>query len=192
MLHMAKKASQLKNCTSPKRRICAGMWTTWWTISPAKLPRRFCSSRNRRRSSGGYSGVVKMVTRMLAMNTNAPMANATFTEGGTTPGPASFGIPIWVMNHGRLLATHVPTPMISVCSTKPYERCSSGSLSATSARNGSMLMLMLASSTHSRPAAIHNVGECGMNTRAMELRMAPIRKNGRRRPRRGCQVRSLR
>ena len=46
-------------------------------------------------------------------------APAIFTEGGTMPGPASLGTPSWVMNHGRLLATHVPMPMISVCSTKP-------------------------------------------------------------------------
>ena len=39
-----------------------------------------------------------------------------------------------------------------------------------------MLMLMLASSTHSRPTAIHSVGECGMNSRAIELRIAPMTK----------------
>ena len=38
---------------------------------------------------------------------------------GTTPGAASFDTPSRVTNHGRLLATQVPTPMIKVCSTKP-------------------------------------------------------------------------
>ncbi len=39
-----------------------------------------------------------------------------------------------------------------------------------------MLMLMEASSTHSRPAATHSVGASGMKKSAMLERMAPIRK----------------
>ena len=42
--------------------------------------------------------------------------------------------------------------------------------------------LMLASSTHSNPAAIHKVGECGMPISAIEASTAPARKYGRRRP----------
>ena len=39
---------------------------------------------------------------------------------------------------------------------KPRVRCSGGSMSATKARNGSMLMLMEASRIQSSPAAIHS------------------------------------
>ena len=39
-----------------------------------------------------------------------------------------------------------------------------------------MLMLIEASSTHSRPTAIHSADECGMKISAIEARIAPIRK----------------
>ena len=39
-----------------------------------------------------------------------------------------------------------------------------------------MLTLIEASSTQSRPAAIHSADEYGMNTRAIEARIAPTRK----------------
>jgi len=45
-----------------------------------------------------------------------------------------------------------------------------------------MVMLSEASITHSIPAAIHSVGELGMTNSARLARIAPIRKNGRRRP----------
>ena len=65
---------------------------------------------------------------------------------------------------------------------KPRVRCSSGSRSATKARNGSMLMLMEASRIHSSPAAIHSAEQRGIRISASELRIAPARKYGRRRP----------
>ena len=53
-----------------------------------------------------------------------------------------------------------------------------------------MLMLMEASIIQSMPPAIHKVGELGMTSMASDASTAPIRKNGRRRPQRGLQVRS--
>ena len=81
--------------------------------------------------------------------------------------------------------------MIRVCTTNPLERCCSGSLSATNARKGSMLMFMDASRIHKQPTATQSTGECGTKNNANELRTAPIRKKGRLRPKRGCQVLSL-
>ena len=118
MLHMLKNDSQLKNWTMPMLNICRGMCSTLCRISPNMLPRIF-SALKRARSSGGYSRVVRTVSRMLARNTNAPMAKAILTEGGTTPGPASLETPSQFTNRGRLLATQVPMPMMKVCSTKP-------------------------------------------------------------------------
>ena len=47
------------------------------------------------------------------------MANAILTEGGITPGFASFETPSLLTNHGRLLAIQVPIPIIRVCTTNP-------------------------------------------------------------------------
>jgi hypothetical protein len=49
-------------------------------------------------------------------------------------------------------------------------------MSATNARNGSMLMLMEASMIHRSPAAIQSAAAFGIASRASELRMAPVRK----------------
>ena len=55
---------------------------------------------------------------------------------------------------GSMPAMTAPRPMKKLCIAKPMPRCSSGSLSATKARNGSIEMLIEASSTQSRPAAM--------------------------------------
>ena len=74
---------------------------------------------------------------------------------------------------------------------KPKERCFSFKLSATKALKGSIVILILESRIHNAPAAIHTVGELGIINNKAELKMAPIKKKGRRLPNLGCQVRSL-
>ena len=54
-----------------------------------------------------------------------------------------------------------------------------------------MVILILESKTHNTPAAIHTVGELGITNNNAELRIAPIKKNGRRLPNLGCHVLSL-
>ena len=49
-------------------------------------------------------------------------------------------------------------------------------MSATKARNGSIEMLIEASSIQSRPAAIHSALDVGIRKSAIEARMAPVRK----------------
>jgi len=66
--------------------------------------------------------------------------------------------------------------MKKLCIANPVPCCSSGNLSATNARNGSMLTLIEASRIHNNPAAIHNALQFGIAMSASELRMAPMRK----------------
>ncbi len=67
-----------------------------------------------------------------------------------------------VSRYGMADATTAPRPMKMLCMANPLVRWSSGSISATKARNGSMLMLMDASRIQSSPAAIHSTDEFGM------------------------------
>ncbi len=84
--------------------------------------------------------------------------------------------PAAVRMSGSALASVWPTPMKKLCMTKPVVRCSTGSLSATKARNGSIVMLIEASRIQSSPAAIHTVDESGMKKSATLARIAPTRK----------------
>ena len=70
-------------------------------------------------------------------------------------------------------ASVAPSPMKKLCITKPAVRCSSDSLSATNARNGSIVMLIDASRIQSRPAAIQSVEDVGMKNSARLDRIAP-------------------
>ena len=73
----------------------------------------------------------------------------------------------------------------------PRVLCSSGSLSATKARNGSIEMLIEESNIQSNPAAIHKDELLGIKINAIELKIAPTKKNGLLLPNLGCQVLSL-
>ena len=88
-------------------------------------------------------------------------------------------------------------PIKKVWTEKPVVCCSSGSMSPTNARNGSIAMLMDASIIINMPAPI-NTGErmalsvpgernrpaFGINTKAMVVNMEPTRKKGLLRPKR--------
>ena len=100
-----------------------------------------------------------------------PPASGSFTTPNTFPS-----------SHGNAEATTAPTPIMKLCMAKPLLCCFSGNMSTTNARKGSMLTLMLASRIQSKPAAIHNAVELGMNTNAMLLKMAPTKKKGFLRP----------
>ena len=119
------------------------------------------------------------------------MKNDSRTVVGMVPGVLAATPNQFVSIHGIADAITAPSPMKRLCIAKPRVRSAGGSRSATNARNGSMEMLIDASRIHSRPAAIHSALDVGMTISAIELRIAPTRKNGRRRPRRGDQVWSL-
>ena len=67
-------------------------------------------------------------------------------------------------------------PMKKVWTANPVVRCSSGSMSPTKARMGSIVTLMEASMIHSMPAANHSPGELGITSSASDARIAPTRK----------------
>ena len=92
---------------------------------------------------------------------------------------------------GSSEATTAPTPMKNDCVAKPVVYCSPGSLSPTNARKRlhTDVDAGIHYPQHSAPA-IQSAGELGMMMRAAEASSAPTRKNGRRRPQRGLQVRS--
>ena len=79
-----------------------------------------------------------------------------------------------------------------LCMAKPEVRWAGVSLSPTNARNGSIEILIDASSIHNIPPAIHKVGELGITKRASVANMAPIKKKGLLLPQYGCQVLSHR
>jgi ABC-type sugar transport system substrate-binding protein len=93
--------------------------------------------------------------------------------------------------------TTAPMPIKKVWIEKPVVCCSSGSISPTKARKGSIVTLMEASMIINIPAPI-NTGDkiavsvpgdknnpaFGINIKAIVVKIAPTRKNGRRRPKR--------
>ncbi len=170
--------------------MVTGISRTALTISP-KSKCLAVFKRSRSCAEGGYSLVVKTVNRTALIKATAPTVKDTRTNSGMAlPLPAPPGGSTRCNSKGRYEAATLPTPIKKLCMVNPRARCSSGSMSATKARNGSMLILMEASRIQRRPAAIHNAELNGMRTRAHELRIAPVRKKGRRLPK-GPQVLSL-
>src|SRR5438067_6092924 len=120
------------------------------------------------------------------------MKNDSRTVVGIVPGALPATPNQLVIIQGSAEAITAPDPMKKLCIAKPRVRSDGGSRSATKARNGSIEMLMEASRIQRSPAAIQRLPDIGIAMSAQELRMAPTRKKGRRRPSRGDQVRSLR
>ena len=117
-----------------------------------------------------------IVQSTASTNATAPSWNEYLTVSGMPLGVAP-STPSQRNTSGIVPANVAPTPMKKLCITKPVVRCSSFSLSATNARNGSMLTLMLASRIHSSPAAIHSVPTTsGMTKSAVLASSAPVRK----------------
>ena len=90
--------------------------------------------------------------------------------------------PRYSKNIGSSEAITEPQPIKKVCIAKPEVCCAGSSLSPTKARNGSIDTLIDASMIHSANTAIQMLVELGMANMARVARMAPIKKNGRRRP----------
>src|SRR5262249_15904428 len=111
----------------------------------------------------------------------APILNEYCTVSGM-PLAVLAVTPALLKTYGRTLASVAPTPMKKLCITNPTVRWLVLRLSATNARNGSMLTLILASTIHSRVAAIQSALESGIRKSATLDRIAPVRKYGRRRP----------
>ena len=98
---------------------------------------------------------------------------------------------------GNKEPTTAPIPIKKVWIENPVVCCSSGSISPTKARKGSIVTLMEASMIINIPAPI-NTGDkiavsvpgdknnpaFGINIKAIVVKIAPTRKNGRRRPKR--------
>jgi hypothetical protein len=75
----------VKNCTAASFFIGPGMEPIPWKISRKACCRPEVSRlafSNAPRSSGGYSGVVRIVYRTARTKTKAPIVNATCTVGG--------------------------------------------------------------------------------------------------------------
>src|SRR5262249_34853824 len=145
-------------------------------------PRRLRRARsNAAGSSGGNLDVGITVQSTATRNTAAPIWNEDFTQSGIPPALLDV-TPRRLKSNGRPFARLAPTPMKNDCITKPAVRCDASSLSATNARNGSIEMLIDASRIQRRVAAIQSAVDVGMMKSAIEARIAPVRKYGRRRP----------
>ena len=175
---MQNKPSQVKSWTTASCRIVAGISRIAAAISPSRgpSPRRPRRARSHAAgSSGGNSLVVTIVHSTARKNTTAPTWNECFTDSGT-PLAVLPCTPNQLNTSGRALARLAPTPMKNDCITNPVVRWDTASLSATNARNGSIEMLMDASSIQSSVAAIHSALEVGMTNSAIDASTAPVRK----------------
>ncbi len=90
------------------------------------------------------------------------------------PGGASLDRPTQFDSiQGMAEANTAPTPMNTTCNEKAVVRCSSGTTSATSARNGSIATLIDPVSSHSMTLRGQTLCTLGISTSAIALTSAP-------------------
>src|SRR5438270_14082290 len=90
-----------------------------------------------------------------------------------------------------MFASTAPAPVNMLCVRNPRASCDLGSRSEMNARYGSIEVLLPASSSQKQITAAHKTPTNGNANRITEHKIAPEVTNGRRRPQRGLQVRSL-
>ena len=90
-----------------------------------------------------------------------------------------------------MFASTAPAPVNMLCVRNPRASCDLGSRSEMNARYGSIEVLLPASSSQKQITPSHRAPTNGNRNRMIEQRIAPEVMNGRRRPHRGLQVRSL-
>ena len=93
-------------------------------------------------------------------------------------------------NSDRFAST-APAPVNMLWVRNPRASCDLGSRSEMNARYGSIEVLLPASSSQKQITPSHSTPTNGNTNRMTEQRIAPAVMNGRRRPQRGLQVRSL-
>ena len=192
---MQNSPSQVKNCTTASCLIVFGisrMRLEDLASSCADPPRSPSARSNAASPRADTPSSCSTVQSTARRNTAAPIWNEYFTVSGIAARACSPATPKHCVSmHGSASARLAPMPMNSLCITKPVRRCASVSLSATKARNGSIEMLIDASSIQSRPAAIQSERRRRHDEQRDRARGSrPSRKYGRRRPSRP-QVRSL-
>jgi hypothetical protein len=88
-------------------------------------------------------------------------------------------------------ASTAPAPVNMLWVRNPRASCDLGNRSEMNARYGSIEVLLPASSSQKQITPSHRTPTNGNASRMIEQRIAPAVTNGRRRPQRGLQVRSL-
>ena len=126
----------------------------------------------RRHVGGGSSGVRSTVHSTDSRNTTAPTRNEYRTDSGT-PFDGLRRDSRVVQHPGQHVGERRAQADEEALHQKAGGRWLSGSLSATKARNGSMLTLTPASSTHSSVAATQSAGDAGMANRTRDAIIAP-------------------
>src|SRR3954451_11175538 len=93
--------------------------------------------------------------------------------------------------HNDRFASTAPAPVNMLWVRNPRASCDLGTRSEMNARYGSIEVLLPASSSQKQITASHRTPTNGNANKMIEHRIAPQVMNGRRRPQRGLQVRSL-
>ena len=106
--------------------------------------------------------------------------------------PAFFSsAPTFCRRNSDRFASTAPAPVNMLWVRKPRASCALGNRSEMNARYGSIEVLLPASSSQKQITANHRMPTNGNRNRMIAHRHAPAVMNGRRRPQRGCHVRSL-